>query len=164
MVSQDEFYDCHKGQFVPHGTRVYMRGRPTLGRVLRTAFYYLTASTQSSLAQLAGCLPYDTQREPVSYFESVGQPNLHNNRHRISMYHYPVNSLEFKKGYRLGVEKGRKIERKLGLIMLLICMSGWVLFSWLLSVSQKCSWHPLVSRVSKGTSLARTSPGPEPSE
>jgi hypothetical protein len=29
------------------------------------------------------------------------------------MYRYPANSYEFKKGFRLGVEKGRKIERRL---------------------------------------------------
>jgi hypothetical protein len=55
------------------------------------------------------------------------------------MYHYPPNSIEFKRGYRLGIEKGRRIERKLSLILLLVCMSGWVLFSWVLSLLHKCS-------------------------
>ena len=29
------------------------------------------------------------------------------------MYRYPPNSLEFKRGYRLGIMKGRVIERKI---------------------------------------------------
>lgn len=32
---------------------------------------------------------------------------------------YPVNSLEFRKGYKLGVEKGRTIERRMALFLTL---------------------------------------------
>lgn len=35
------------------------------------------------------------------------------------MYNYPPNSIEFKKGYALGVEKGRRIERKITLALVL---------------------------------------------
>jgi hypothetical protein len=35
------------------------------------------------------------------------------------MYNYPPNSIEFKKGYALGVEKGRRVERKLTLVLVL---------------------------------------------
>lgn len=36
------------------------------------------------------------------------------------MYHFPPNSLDFKKGYRLGVQKGRVIERKICLVLMIV--------------------------------------------
>ena len=35
------------------------------------------------------------------------------------MYNFPPNSVEFKKGYALGVQKGRKIERRITLALVL---------------------------------------------
>jgi hypothetical protein len=35
------------------------------------------------------------------------------------MYQFPPNSLDFKKGYKLGVEKGRSVERKLCLVLVI---------------------------------------------
>jgi hypothetical protein len=35
------------------------------------------------------------------------------------MYQFPPNSLDFKKGYKLGVEKGRSVERKLALVLVI---------------------------------------------
>lgn len=33
------------------------------------------------------------------------------------MYNFPPASLEFKKGFRLGIEKGRRIERRFALVL-----------------------------------------------
>ena len=41
----------------------------------------------------------------------------------VFMCQFPSNSLEFKKGYRLGLEKGRSVERKIALAL----MFGFVL-------------------------------------
>jgi hypothetical protein len=35
------------------------------------------------------------------------------------MYQFPPNSLDFKKGYKLGVEKGRSIERRLAIFLVI---------------------------------------------
>jgi hypothetical protein len=46
------------------------------------------------------------------------------------MYRYSryvtSNTLEFKKGYRLGLEKGRKLERKVCLIMMTLSSLVWL--------------------------------------
>lgn len=50
----------------------------------------------------------------------------------VYMYHYPVNSLEFKKGYRLGVQKGRSIERKLALVLVISFVLVFEVVHWIL--------------------------------
>jgi hypothetical protein len=35
------------------------------------------------------------------------------------MYQFPPNSLDFRKGYKLGVEKGRSVERRLCLALVI---------------------------------------------
>jgi len=55
------------------------------------------------------------------------------------MYNYPPNSLEFKKGFRLGVEKGRRLERKLWFAIIIVWMFGWYTLNWILSHFSKCS-------------------------
>jgi uncharacterized protein YebE (UPF0316 family) len=54
------------------------------------------------------------------------------------MYHYPPNSIEFKKGYALGIEKGRKIERRLSLALVIGFVLVFELAHWLLGLYQKC--------------------------
>lgn len=49
------------------------------------------------------------------------------------MYHYPVNSLEFKKGYGLGFKKGRVVERKLCLALVIAFVILFELIHWVLS-------------------------------
>ena len=56
------------------------------------------------------------------------------------MFYKPPRKLmhpEFRNGYRLGVEKGRRIERKLCLIVCIGGNLGWLILVWLISL--KCS-------------------------
>lgn len=48
------------------------------------------------------------------------------------MYNYPPNGIEFKKGYALGVEKGRRIERKLTLALVLGFVLVFEIVHWFL--------------------------------
>jgi hypothetical protein len=54
------------------------------------------------------------------------------------MYHKPPMHPEFRNGYRLGIERGRRIERKICFVILIAWMTGWCILNWLLSHS-KCS-------------------------
>lgn len=49
------------------------------------------------------------------------------------MYHYPPNTLEFKKGYALGVKKGRSAERKITLALVLGFVLVFELVHWFLT-------------------------------
>jgi hypothetical protein len=49
------------------------------------------------------------------------------------MYHYPPNSLEFKKGYALGVQKGRSVERKITIALVLGFVLVFEVVHWLLA-------------------------------
>lgn len=57
------------------------------------------------------------------------------------MYYYPVNNLEFKKGYGLGVAKGRRIERKLALVCVIVFTFLFLLVLGLVNTfSNNCSY------------------------
>jgi hypothetical protein len=49
------------------------------------------------------------------------------------MYNYPPNTLEFKKGYALGVKKGRSAERKITLALVLGFVLVFEVVHWFLT-------------------------------
>jgi hypothetical protein len=49
------------------------------------------------------------------------------------MYNYPPNSLEFKRAYALGVQKGRSVERKLALVLVISFVFVFEVVNWFLS-------------------------------
>jgi hypothetical protein len=51
------------------------------------------------------------------------------------MYYTPPNSLDFKKGYRLGIAKGRKIERRLCFILVIVFVGVFELVNVLVTKS-----------------------------
>jgi hypothetical protein len=55
------------------------------------------------------------------------------------MYYKPPMHPEFRNGYRLGVEKGRRIERKVCFSILVAWMFVWFILNSILSHFSKCS-------------------------
>jgi len=55
------------------------------------------------------------------------------------MYHKAPMHPEFRSGYRAGVEKGRKIERRICFAILVGWMTVWFILNSILSHFSKCS-------------------------
>lgn len=55
------------------------------------------------------------------------------------MYHKPPMLPEFKHGYRLGLVKGRQIERRICFAILIVWMFVWFILNSFLSHFSKCS-------------------------
>jgi hypothetical protein len=54
------------------------------------------------------------------------------------MYNYPPNSKDFKRGYAMGIEKGRAMERKLALALVLGFVLVFEVAHWALGLAQRC--------------------------
>jgi hypothetical protein len=54
------------------------------------------------------------------------------------MYHYPPNSLEFRKGYAMGISKGRSMERKLCLGLVIGFVFLFEVTHWVMGLFSTC--------------------------